>query len=876
MEQDYQQRRFLMNSLQELNNRSSTTSISFTDQRTAGFAFDRDVPLNQTLTIDEGQLHGVPIGINITEVINYDTFTSYYEIDISAVTSATLSWLTVPDYMTVTNPSTGVYRITGFRSQADWALVRQPIITLAPSYFGTANYTATIGKIVSGVTTEVTWTVSLTVIELNTLTTASNFFWNISSNNSITGNPTIQDADSAVTYTVTITPSETSAVSSLSSLGSGGTSSFNTSTKVLTITGTKTQVNSHLNSITLASTAVEVNYTLTYVARNNSNNSLDTKIQNLRCNQIKYLSTLTTASVTYNEDTAVAVSGGPIITDIDRDGTGTYTLLITGSGVRILSATGTGGTVSFNESNRTLSIVGNRTQVNSYINNITLTPAADFAQTFSLVYTVTVPGGDTQNKTQLMVIGTTSPEITGMDINRFYCKNTATFLFEETTYIDTNGNTTSISQPTPFISDADTIPATYTINFSMGQTSLGFFSDNNQDRVENYTFSGTREQCDLKFRSIRYYALKGDTSDNTIIYRQSKNGNLHAQITFTVSGIDTGGTTFQNEFVFTASQTWNPPADAVTYKNSVSIMLMGGGGGGIIHNGGGGGGRTNIVNFNLQPQPYELVIGLGGEDGNPGSLFAPDGGTTFGFGNSAPGGSGGKNGFWDDVNTPSGHDISYGGQAGLINNTTAGSLGGGNYEYESIKNPGQFFYGGGGGGGAASTAHPTRQFLQSVDGYIPQDAGLNYNVQANLQNWSNKGGDSFRYPGFSSDPNAVNLIGGSGGAAYEFPTGSGKFYGGGGAGSGGPHDSNVGAASGNGNGGAGFYLVPNDFNDLTEVYNKWGGGGYGGAVGNTSTFLYPTQVYRLDGAKGGGGGGTPAGDIRAGRGGDGVIVVRIT
>lgn len=54
---------------------------------------------------------------------------------------------------------------------------------------------------------------------------------------------------SAITYSVTLTPASLTEITSLSSAGSGGTSTW--SAGVLTLTGTKTQVNSHLATVTL-------------------------------------------------------------------------------------------------------------------------------------------------------------------------------------------------------------------------------------------------------------------------------------------------------------------------------------------------------------------------------------------------------------------------------------------------------------------------------------------------------------------------------------------------------------------------------------------------------------------------------------------------
>jgi hypothetical protein len=117
-----------MNSLFDLNN-FGETSITITDARFATVIFDRMTPLQPldqskvitTTTVD------VDPGIEITDIINYSTADVRYIVEIksknNALTDTSLSWPTLPSYMSVSNTGL-VYTVTGFRSASDWQAAR--------------------------------------------------------------------------------------------------------------------------------------------------------------------------------------------------------------------------------------------------------------------------------------------------------------------------------------------------------------------------------------------------------------------------------------------------------------------------------------------------------------------------------------------------------------------------------------------------------------------------------------------------------------------------------------------------------------------------------------------------------------------------------
>ena len=93
--------------------------------------------------------------------------------------------------------------------------------------------------------------------------------------------------DGSGTYTVTVTPSTTAAVETMTTTATGGTRSFNSTTKVLTLTGNRDQVNNHLNSIRLdAGVDYDQAFTLSYTVVTPRSSTM-TKVQNVVLSNIK-------------------------------------------------------------------------------------------------------------------------------------------------------------------------------------------------------------------------------------------------------------------------------------------------------------------------------------------------------------------------------------------------------------------------------------------------------------------------------------------------------------------------------------------------------------------------------------------------------------
>jgi hypothetical protein len=299
-----------MNSLQDLNN-FALTEIEFEDERASDvIAVVGTAAFN--INITEGQSHIVPSNLEVQEIINYQSSSPVFEIDVSTVTGATVTWASVPTGFTVTNPSTGVYRISGLKRPSEWALIKSAQVNLPSIYFGEFSYTP---RLIYNGTQSYSWSVAVVVTEVEALTIPSAFNYTNGITQTVTGAATVYDPGSASTdiWAVTVTPSLLDPVTTLATQGTGGTVSFNNTTKVLSIGGTLTQVNSHLNSIRLTAAAGLLwNYTLTYQATNTDTSETDTKVQQLNNIQNDILE-LTRAEETYRLNTTEAITNGPRI-----------------------------------------------------------------------------------------------------------------------------------------------------------------------------------------------------------------------------------------------------------------------------------------------------------------------------------------------------------------------------------------------------------------------------------------------------------------------------------------------------------------------------------------------------------------------------------
>jgi hypothetical protein len=608
-----------MNSLSELNFWNQGQTVEFEDVRLATVVFDLPAVTNQSKVVNEGSEFASPVGINIEEVVNADVATPTFSLDITgAPEGTTVEWPDVPSGCEVTNLGP-IYTIDNVNSAEIWQRIKAPTIvlpaTVPDAYYGTFNYSCTINFIdeISGPRSR-TWTVTVTVLDVTILNTPLEFVYNTNTLTPVTTPPNIEyDEWPGVTWTLTGTPSSTVSITTWASsaTGTGGTFSVNATSKVFTITGTTAQVNALMDGLNLSSNTVTSDFSVYYLLTNNQGSASDTKTQLFKNADTRLFSNPTTTTPFYPEDEAsFTVSGGPQITDLSYVGSGSYTVVLSFSNssvVTAMSAGGTGGTASYNNTNKTLTITGTKSQVNTRLQEITISFVNDFSDNNILLYTLTTPLTETTTKAQTLICNTNDTELSNMFVTRSYVSNNSNLIFA------TN---------TPQIIDLDTDPENiYSVSLS---STFGGWGRGSELASNPYTVTGTRDQVNALIAGIKFYPNFGISSNGTFTYTFIKNNVTQ----FTQNAPLTGSVGTYNGArteTFTTTRFWTPTAEDVKYAKFDLLVVGGGGGGGRVNisgptygGGGGAGGAVNTwTNLLFEPKTYTVTVGTGGPEYNP-------------------------------------------------------------------------------------------------------------------------------------------------------------------------------------------------------------------------------------------------------------------
>ena len=328
-----------MNSLSDLNSYGSTT-VSYTDSREPNLKFDRPSAVSSTISLEQKDSHSVLVGINVIEVIQPASVAATYTIDLSAASgNATITAGSLPSGVSMTNPSTGVYVFSGWDSVSDWNSIRSPQIDLAIGYTGSFTYTATIAWYGSN---SLSWTVAVTVSAVVILEDpAPATYFTTSATNLLTAPEILTNKTG--TYTVTITPSQTTYISTMASAIADPTPicSFNNTTKVMTLTGSLANVKTYLAQINVTYTSsATANFSYTYdLTSTNPDASADTVTQTAT---VQSYITQPSGNGVYVVATATDVTNQPQITnnvaDPYSDIENSYTLTVTPQDASIISS----------------------------------------------------------------------------------------------------------------------------------------------------------------------------------------------------------------------------------------------------------------------------------------------------------------------------------------------------------------------------------------------------------------------------------------------------------------------------------------------------------------------------------------------------------
>lgn len=558
-----------MNSLEDLNNYGNT-QVEYQDDRAPSITFFPEVAVNQAVQIYQSSDHIIPVGTDIVEIINYDSVAATYTIDLTAAqpgSKAVWDPVKIPAHVTIAEVSTRIFRVSGLKSAVDWEAIKNPTIQMPETQGTDVTYTAYITYNGSTVNQ---WTVAVDVIPFDVLSYPSNFIFANNVLEQVTGQPRLYDSTiNSIVWTVKIVPSNHTVVDTMSSSGTGGTSTFDNLAKELTITGTREQVNSHLENLFFKSVLnAQQDITLSYRATNNTDSRDITRTQNLVCENILYLGP-NGGGIMYNEDVSFTLTNYPLITDPLSAGTGTYTLTITAvptTAVRTMSNTGAGGSSSFDNALKRLTITGTRTQINNRIGNTVINPQGDYTSEFALVYSLTTPTAKINSNTQGVYLWTQHDEVSNISTARRYDNDTPNIIF---------------SSNIPQITDLDESNPNYTITLT---SPIGKFGATAATAVDNFTYTGSKTQINSLLTSLVFVPNLNQTGNSTFNYTQTKAG--LAQVT-------------QNNIIL------NGPWIAVYPKVPVTQNISGTEGGVLTLTPG-----TNIIATNSPPTAATLTINV--------------------------------------------------------------------------------------------------------------------------------------------------------------------------------------------------------------------------------------------------------------------------
>lgn len=236
-----------MQSLTQLNNYANKP-VHFTDERPMVIQFSDNSPATQSVTVNEGQTHIVPIATDIFTLTSADRVN--FIIDVSSVPGATVTFVNPLPPLATYEPGLldGIASINNIVTVAEWNTAKVAIITMPRDWSTNWSYTCMIHY---GSSSSKSWTTNVTVTDFNEITQPAPTYYDQDSARILDYYPFITDTenDGSGAYTVQLTANNANAIRTLASTGVGGTSSYNSSTKVLTIVGTRDQVNSHMAGV---------------------------------------------------------------------------------------------------------------------------------------------------------------------------------------------------------------------------------------------------------------------------------------------------------------------------------------------------------------------------------------------------------------------------------------------------------------------------------------------------------------------------------------------------------------------------------------------------------------------------------------------------
>jgi len=335
------------------------------------------------------------------------------------------------------NNATKTFTISGTRAQVNTRLAALSIVSTANESDFILNYLLSNNQ--DGTTDQKNQQFRNTSIEYlsNADTTGVSYIEDNASYATITGNPLITDAsvDGSGTYTVEVYPAVLSTITDMFSSGTGGSQTFDAVTKKLTITGTRTQANSHLSAIQFRPGEDTVSlFQLTYkLTLPSPRTPVTYKTQNFVCVQSHdEVSNIGLArSYVSNNANLIFSTNTPQITDLDSIGTNTYTVTLNCSFGQWAYATST-SPLTLSPLSNPLTLSGTKAQINSWLSSVRFYPNANVSSSGVFTY-VQTKNSNTQVSTSVALNGSVG-SYTGGATYTFTATRTWTPSYEDVMY----------------------------------------------------------------------------------------------------------------------------------------------------------------------------------------------------------------------------------------------------------------------------------------------------------------------------------------------------------------------------------------------------------------------------------------------------------
>lgn len=393
----------------------------------------------------------------------------------------------------------------------------------------------------------------------------------------------------------------------------------------------------------------------------------------------------------------------------------------------LITTSASGGTVTWDNTNKTFTVEGVKSVVNNHLGNLTLTSSAtaDWVLTYTLTNILSnVVTVVTQNFIELVE----NLETTNLGVARSYTSNKINDVFASSVPQIDDG----VQPGTP------TYTVSLTLAHDIGEIQYtGFSSGEWNQGTLTWTYAGTKSECNTALTAVKFYPHRDTVTSTTLRYQQWRTTTLQADDTVNYPGVEnTEAIPGTGTYTFTSADTFTPTYEQAHYLDYEVLAVGGGGAGGLRFWNNISGSVSGFENY-YAGSIFETntVIGGGGAGGvvnitnSTYPIFEASDGTTDYAITIASGGTQGTSRHWSYYNvegefvepgaggdtlierSSDGHDLvrAYGGQAGRFYTFLANPVGTyPNYDefYDDYSNSG---YGqvDNGSGGYASTSIAT-------------------------------------------------------------------------------------------------------------------------------------------------------------------------